>query len=182
MSGHAPTRDSLRVETERPWLPVLSALPLALVLPVVALAATVSPWMVVALLFAAAIVYHQPDSARGTAAIALTAAVWVLAGPDATSAWSLVVALLLLASHSVLALRATAPPTVEFDADILSRWLSRAGVIAGITAVVWLAAVGADRLPRSSAAAAVAIGLALVAGLALLLRQETVRGADRADR
>lgn len=178
MRRRTATQDRLRLETERPLLPVLSALPLVLVLPVVALTATAQGWMVVALLIAAASVYGAPDSTRGAFGIGLTAAVWVLAGPDSVSWGSLVVALLLLTSHSVLALRSTAPPTVEFGEDIVRRWLQRAGGVAAVTAGVWLAALGVDRLARTLTAAGVAVGLLLVGGLALLLRLETVRGSE----
>lgn len=170
--------DPSALERERPLLPLLSALPVLLVVPVALVAGSVGLWMVGAGVLAAVLVYRAPDSERGALALGLAATVWLFAGPETLSPWSLVVALLLLTSHSVLALRATAAPATDFGAEMLRRWLVRGTAVAAVTAVVYVAAVAVDSLPRSSTGVAVAAGLALLAGLVFLLRQETMRAHD----
>ncbi|MGI8701965.1 MAG: hypothetical protein ACR2JU_12310 [Nocardioidaceae bacterium] len=172
--------DASELERERPWLPLLSAVPVLLVLPVAAVAGSVALWMGVAVFLAAGLAYREPDSGRGAFALGLAAAVWVFAGPEALSAWSLVVALLLLTSHAALALRATAAPATDFGGEVLRRWGLRSTAVAAVTAVGYVVAAAVGSLPRSSTGAAVAVGLVLLAGLVVLLRHETVKASDSA--
>lgn len=158
-------------------LAAVAAAAVLLVLPVVVVTSGVHLWMVVALVVAAALVYARRDSVHGLIGLAVVGVVWLVARPGGGSAWSLAVALLMFTTHACLALQAAAPPGAVFSRDIVSRWLRRCGVVAAVTAAVYVAALGTRTLPRSPAPVLLAVSLAVTTALVLLLRQETLRGA-----
>lgn len=158
-------------------LALASAVAIALVLPVVLVAGHLHVWMVAALAIGAALAYGRRDSWHGLVALAVVALVWIAAQPDPGSVWSLAVALLMFTTHACLAVQATAPPGADLGRALRKRWVARSAVVAGATVSMYVAAVAARHLPHSDAGTGMAVGLVLVAGLVLLLRQETLRGA-----
>jgi len=170
------TRPAAAAPDER-MLALASAVAIVLVLPVVLVAGHLALWMVAALGIAAALAYGRRDSWHGLVALAVVALVWIAAEPRTGSLWSLAVALLMFTTHACLALQASAPPGATLGQALQKRWLARSAVVAGATAIVYLAAVAARDLPRSDEETGLAVGLAVVAGLVLLLRQETLRDA-----
>lgn len=157
-------------------LSVIAAVATLLVIPVVVVAANLNAWMVVVVVIAAAMVFSRRDSAHALAALGAIALVWIAAGPNSLSAWSVVIALLMFTVHTALALQTTAPPGAGFGRAVVTRWLVRSAVVAGLTVVVYAAAVSLDDLHRSDGEAVLAAALALLGGLVLLLRRETLGG------
>ncbi len=161
---------------DRAVLALLPTVAVISVLPVVVVAGRLQVWMVPAVVLAAASSYARPDSAGGLVALGVVALVWLAARPGGGSAWTLVVALLMFTAHACLSLQSTAPPGAAFDPVVKVRWLARSAVVTGLTAAIYVAALGFRHLPHTSTQLAPALSLALIAGVALLLRREALGG------
>ncbi|MDX6298014.1 MAG: hypothetical protein QOI51_1871 [Nocardioidaceae bacterium] len=168
--------DAIRPMGDELVLSVIATVATLLVIPVIVVAGSLNAWMVVVVVLAAAMVYSRRDSAHGLAALGAIALAWIAGRPDPLSPWSVVIALLMFTVHGALALQTTAPPGAGLGRAVVTRWLVRSAVVAGITVVVYVVAVSLDNLHRSDGEAVLAAALALLGGLVLLLRQETLGG------
>lgn len=155
-------------------LAVLAAACLIAVLPVVAVSGGLHLWMAPVLLIAAGLVFARHDTGHGLAALTLVALVWVVSTPDPESAWSLVVALLMFAAHTCLALQATGPPTANLAPAVVRRWLLRSASVAVLTAGTYAVARVMGTLTTAEAEVVLPLALTLLAALVLLLRLEIV--------
>jgi hypothetical protein len=166
--------DSTRPTGDQLVLAVVAAAATLLVVPVIVVAGDFSLWMAPAAAIAAGFVFARHDSSHGLAALGIVALLWLAARPDALSPWTVVVALLMFTIHTCLALRSTAPPGATLGRVVVTRWLRRSALVAVLTLLVYVAAISLRNLHRSDAEVVLASALALLGGLILLLRQETL--------
>lgn len=142
-----------------------------LVLVVVGLVSTLQWWMpllVVVLVLAA---LSRQDSYVDSLLLVAVVGVWVAGGNARHPFATLGVALLVLALHAALAMRASAPLPASFDRLIWSRWLGRVLVLAAVTAAAWGVMWALQRADLRGTAWAVVAALLACCGFALLLRR-----------
>ena len=156
----------------------LAGVATVLVVPVVVVAGDFRAWMALALAIAAAMVATRQDSPHALAALGIIALVWIGARPDDLTPWSLVIALLMFTIHVALAFRTTAPPQATVDRTAVARWLGRCALVVALTGLVYLAALALRNLDRSDAEGVLAVAFALLSGLILVLRHETLGDQD----
>jgi len=162
---------------DQPVLSLLAVAATALVFPVLVLAGDFRIVMVPGMLLAAGLVAAGRDSMHGLAALAIVAVLWVASGPDALTPWSPVLAVLMLTIHATLALRSTLPPGAALGSMLLLRWFWRCVAVVGLTGFVYVVGLALHHLHRGDNEVVAVVALALLGGLVLLLRHETVVGS-----
>lgn len=145
-----------------------------LVLPLLAMAGDIRAVTVPGIIMAALLVAAGRDSMGALAALGIVTLLWVSSTPRDLTAWSLVLALLMMTIHAAVALRSTAPPGAALGSTVLLRWLGRFAVVMGVTGLAYVLALGLDHLHGGGNQIVVAAALAFLGGLVLLLRHETL--------
>lgn len=109
-----------------------------------------------------------PDSHGGIVVVTLLGLVWITGVDDATSPWSLVVALALLVFHLSASAASVAAPGAVWSPAMRRRWGRRTGALAAACLAVWLLveAVNLFDLAASSSLVAAALVVLAVGGLA----------------
>jgi hypothetical protein len=159
----------------------LSLRAVVLVAPVLALlAARPDDWphgWYVALTVALAVGFAaMPESALGTACLALVVFWWSLAAADGVPATTIPVALLLLAAHVAAVLLSYGPHALPVGGALLGRWLRRYVAVAVAAPLVWLVAVAVDGQPEPRGIWVLGLGCAvvvcIVAAVAVTVEEE----------
>lgn len=159
---------------DQPVLVLVAVTAVLLALPVVLLAGEVHLVAVPGVFLAAALIAAGRDSLHAGVALAIVVLLWLMARPNAVSPWSLVLALLMLTAHAAVALRSSVPPGAPLDRGVVLRWVGRGLAVTGITGLVYLVGLAVHQLNRGDNQLIVVAAPALLGGLILLLRHETV--------
>ena len=104
----------------------------------------------------------MPESALGTACLALVVFWWSLAAADGVPASAIPAALLLLAAHVAAVLLSYGPPALPVGAALLGRWVRRYAAVAAAAPLVWLVAVAVDGQPEPRGIWVLGLGCAVV--------------------
>lgn len=162
-------------------LAVLAGMSIALAVLPLGFAGHLQPWMVVVVVILALVVGARHGSAEGLVGELLVVFMWLVSRPDPVSAWTPVLALLLLVNHMSLALLESAPPGAPFGRDVVRRWLGQGAVVAAVT----LAAFGGTALVRNldvtGSVLIVAAGLFFFAVMILVLRSDALADSPAVD-
>jgi hypothetical protein len=158
----------------RTAVPVLTVAFLAVVL---AAGGVSHAWFGLALVVLSLLAALMPDSSAPLFLVLGLCGLWAVSVPERIGAWLLVAALLLLVLHTAVTLASYGPPGTVLDTALLRRWTSRAGVLAAVTALVWLAArlLAGLALPASVPLFVVALTTLLVWVGYLVLRLDARR-------
>lgn len=100
----------------------------------------------------------QPDSHTALGVPVITLWHWTASTDASLDAWVLLVALLLLAFHTLVSLMATTPARATIDRESSTRWLRRGVLVAFATGTVWLIVVVVDRQRLAGSALLTAAG------------------------
>jgi hypothetical protein len=118
----------------------------------------------------------MPESALGTACLALVVFWWALATTDGVPASTIPAALLLLAAQVAAVLLSYGPPALPIGAALLGRWLRRYAAVAVAAPLVWLVAVAVDGQPEPRGIWVLGLGCAvavcIVAAVAVRVEDE----------
>jgi hypothetical protein len=168
------TQQEVRPQRDQPVLTMIAVSATLLALPVILLAGEFRIVMLPGIVLAAALVAAGRDTAHALAGLLIVALLWLLSDPDPVTPWSVALAILMLTSHSAVALRSSLPPGAPIGSALARRWLGRGAVVGGLTVLVYLAGLAVHHLNRGDSEVVVVLALCLVGGLVLLLRSETL--------
>jgi hypothetical protein len=133
-------------------------------------------WFVVLTLVLSIGFAAMPESALGTACLALVVFWWALAASDGVPVGAIPAALLLVAAHVASVLLSYGPPALPIGRPLLGRWLHRSIGVAVAAPVVWLVAVVVDQQPEPPgiwiSGVACAVVVCVVAAMAVTMREE----------
>lgn len=129
--------------------------------------ATTSPMVALLVAVVAVAATVRPDSHIALTASALVLAQWGFGVDDETTALAIPAALALALFHCVVALLAVTPPTITLDGAVLTRWGRRFVVVAAGACWTWLTVV--VLAARESPGNTVVTAIALVTLAALLV-------------
>ena len=119
-----------------------------LTIPVLLFAGSPPVLTIVGALVAAAFVGARRESLHAVAALGIIVVLWMTADPAATSPWSLVLAVLLLGTHSAVALRSSVPPGAPLDRVVVRRWARRGLAVCALTGLVYVVGLAVHHLHR----------------------------------
>ncbi len=164
-----------RPQRDQPVLTAIAVAAALLVLPLIAIAGDFGIFDLPGIALAAGLVAGGRDTTRPLAGLLVIALLWVGSGPSEITAWTLVLATLMLTIHCAVALRDSVPGGARIGRELAVRWLQRGGLVVAVTALVYLAGIAVHHLGRGDSEVVVALALCLLVGLILLLRNETVQ-------
>jgi hypothetical protein len=170
------TREA-RPQRDQPVLTAVAVTATLLVFPVLLLAGDFHLVTVPGVVLAAGLVAAGRDSGHALAALLIVAVLWLVSSPDALTPWSLVLAVLMLTTHSAAALRSSLPPGAGIG-PLAGRWLRRGGLVVALTALVYLVGIAVHHLHRGDSEVVVVLALCLLGALVLLLRSETLQSGQ----
>ncbi len=112
----------------------------------------------------------QPDSHIALVVPLVAVWHWTASTDASVSGWAIVVALCLLAFHTLVALMSTTPPRATVDRRSAARWLRRSLAVAVATGVMWLLVriVEQQRLAGNSIVTAAGLVLATTLMVAMI--------------
>ena len=116
-----------------------------------------------------------PDSHLGTLVVVLIGIEWLATTHDATSPWSLVVAVSLAAFHISMAAASVAPPSARWTLAMSRRWSRRSAALMLSAPVVWALSAAIHLADVGSSAGLVAASLLLLAVVGVWVRDGALR-------
>lgn len=128
----------------------------------------------------AGLVALAPDTHVGLAAALVAVVHWVVAVDDATTAWSIAMALGLLVLHSSAAFASVAPVEATLDVVSLRRWGRRVAIAGATAGPVWLAVAVLARSDPGTSSVAASVALLVVAAGAVWAMRGRVSTTRRA--